>query len=63
LISNLGNNNPIKLEYFISVIKKELGKEAQKNYLPLQPGDVPKTYADIDKTKEMIGLQLISRLV
>ena len=53
-IFNLGNNNPMDLEYFISVIEKELGKKAIKNYLPLQPGDVPNTYADIDHSSELI---------
>ena len=54
-IFNLGNNNPIDLEYFISVIEKEIGKKANKNYLPLQPGDVPNTYADIDHSSNLIG--------
>lgn len=54
-VFNLGNNNPVQLEYFISIIEKELGKEAVKNYMPIQPGDVPKTFADIDKTKEKLG--------
>ena len=54
-IFNLGNNNPIDLEYFISVIEKEIGKKAIKNYLPLQPGDVPNTYADIDHSSKLIG--------
>ena len=34
--------------YFIELIEKNLGKKADKNYLPLQPGDVPETYADVD---------------
>ncbi|MEA3558872.1 MAG: NAD-dependent epimerase/dehydratase family protein, partial [Candidatus Thermoplasmatota archaeon] len=54
-IFNLGNNNPVQLEYFISLIEKELGKDAEKILLPMQPGDVPKTFADIDKTKELLG--------
>jgi UDP-glucuronate 4-epimerase len=54
-VFNLGNNNPIQLEYFISVIEKELGIQAKKNYMEIQPGDVPKTYADIEKTKKMLG--------
>lgn len=54
-IFNFGNNKPIELEYFISCMEKELGKTAIKNYLEIQPGDVPETYADIDHTKEILG--------
>ncbi len=56
-VFNLGNNRPADLEYFISLIEKELGKEAKKNYMPLQPGDVPKTYADIDHSKDLLGYE------
>lgn len=45
---NIGNNQPVKLSYFIEVIEKTLGKQAIKNFLPMQPGDVPITYADVD---------------
>jgi UDP-glucuronate 4-epimerase len=45
---NIGNNQPVSLMRFIQVIEQAMGKEAQKNLLPIQPGDVPKTYADID---------------
>ena len=47
-VYNIGNNKPVELLHFIKVIEDTLGKEAQKNLLPLQPGDVPATYADID---------------
>lgn len=47
-IYNIGNNNPVKLMDFIECIEKELGIEAKKNLLPLQPGDVPATYANVD---------------
>ncbi len=46
-IYNIGNNNPVKLLDFINAIEKALGKTAQKNMLPIQPGDVPSTYADV----------------
>jgi UDP-glucuronate 4-epimerase len=52
---NLGNSKTMKLMELISIIEEELGREAKKNYLPLQPGDVPETYADIEKTREMLG--------
>jgi UDP-glucuronate 4-epimerase len=49
---NIGNNQPVELLYFIETLEKALGKTAQLNQLPMQPGDVPATYADIsDLTK------------
>ena len=45
---NIGNNNPVELMRFIEILEDCLGKKAQKNLLPIQPGDVPETYADID---------------
>src|SRR3989338_8811455 len=53
-IINLGNSTPVDVEYFIKVIEENLGKKAQKNYLPLQPGDVVETYADIEKAKKFL---------
>lgn len=47
-IYNIGNNNPVKLMDFIEAIEKELGRVAKKNMLPLQPGDVPATYANVE---------------
>jgi len=47
-IYNIGNNEPVQLLRFISVLEDCLGRKARKNYLPVQPGDVPETYADID---------------
>lgn len=48
---NLGNNKPVELEYFISLIEKSFNRKAKKIYLDMQAGDVKETYADIDKTK------------
>jgi len=48
---NLGNNKPIKLMDFIEILEKVVGKTFEKEYLPMQPGDVHTTYADIDLTK------------
>lgn len=45
---NIGNNNPVELMHYIKVLEDCLGKQAEKNMLPLQPGDVPATYADVD---------------
>ncbi len=54
-ILNLGNNNPVELNDFISCIEKELGRTAEKILLPMQKGDVHKTYADIEKTKQLLN--------
>lgn len=52
---NIGNNNPVQLMEFIKTLENALGKEAQKNFMPMQPGDVPSTYADIDDLIQDIG--------
>jgi UDP-glucuronate 4-epimerase len=46
---NIGNNQPVELMYFIETIEKALNMKAEKNLLPIQAGDVPETYADIDE--------------
>lgn len=56
-IYNIGNNKPVKLMYMIEVLEKCLGKTAVKNMLPMQPGDVPETYADIDDLVRDVGFQ------
>ena len=50
-IYNIGNNKPVTLKRFIEVIEKSSGKIAIKNFLPMQKGDVPSTFADIDDFK------------
>ena len=47
-IYNIGSNNPVELLHFIETLEQCLGKKAVKNLLPMQPGDVPDTYADVD---------------
>lgn len=54
---NIGNNNPVELMYLIETLEKELGKKAEKNMLPLQPGDVPATYADVDALMNDVGFK------
>ncbi len=54
---NIGNNNPVDLMHFIACIEKALGLEAKKNFLPLQPGDVPKTYANVDALVADVGFK------
>jgi UDP-glucuronate 4-epimerase len=54
-IINLGNNKPVELSYMISLLEKEIGKQSEKELLPIQPGDVLHTYANISKAKELLG--------
>jgi UDP-glucuronate 4-epimerase len=56
-IYNIGNNQPIELMYFIEVLEKCLGMEAKKNVLPMQPGDVPITYADVADLMRDVGFK------
>jgi UDP-glucuronate 4-epimerase len=56
-IYNIGNNQPVELMAFIAAIEKALGKTAQKQYLDLQPGDVPATYADVDDLINDVGFK------
>jgi UDP-glucuronate 4-epimerase len=56
-IYNIGNSKPVELMHYIAVIEKCLGKNATKNLLPLQAGDVPDTYADVDALIEDTGYQ------
>jgi len=54
-IFNLGNNRMVELCYFIECLEQELGVKAQKDFLPIQAGDVPKTCANIDHAKQLLG--------
>ena len=54
---NIGNNNPVELNHFIEVLESCLGKKAKKNFLPIQPGDVLATYADVDDLKKDAGFK------
>ena len=54
-IYNIGNSNPVRLMDFIEEIEKELGLKAQKNLLPMQPGDVPSTWADVTDLTENLN--------
>ncbi len=56
-IYNIGNNNPIQLMKFINLLEECLGETAKKNFLPLQPGDVPATYADVDDLMKDVGFK------
>lgn len=54
-VFNIGNQGPVKLMDFINAIERSLGITAQKNLLPLQPGDVPATYADVSELSAWTG--------
>jgi UDP-glucuronate 4-epimerase len=56
-LQNIGNNNPVELMRLIEVLESKLGKKAEKIMLPIQPGDVPATYADIDPLIEEVGFK------
>jgi UDP-glucuronate 4-epimerase len=54
---NIGNNQPVELMHYIEVLENCLGRKAEKNLLPLQPGDVPATYADVSDLVRDVGYQ------
>ena len=54
-VYNIGNHEPVELLRLIDLIQDCLGKQAQKNLLPMQPGDVPETYADVDALVKDVG--------
>lgn len=56
-IYNIGNNQPVKLEKFISVLEDKLGKKAEKIYMEMQPGDVIRTYADVSNLEKDIDFK------
>ena len=56
-IYNIGNNRPEELMHVVAVLEQELGRAAVKQMLPMQPGDVPATYADVDDLMRDIGFR------
>ncbi|HLK58417.1 MAG TPA: NAD-dependent epimerase/dehydratase family protein, partial [Chthonomonadaceae bacterium] len=56
-VYNIGNNQPVELLHFISILEDCLGKKAKKNLLPLQPGDVLVTYADVEDLMRDTGFR------
>ncbi|MDA8431420.1 MAG: NAD-dependent epimerase [Nitrospiraceae bacterium] len=54
---NIGNNSPVELLQFIGVLEECIGKKAEKNMLPIQAGDVPATYADVDDLMRDVGFK------
>ncbi len=56
-IYNIGNNQRVALMDFIGILEKNLGRKARKNFLPLQAGDVPATFADVDDLMADVGFR------
>lgn len=56
-VFNIGNNQPTQLMSYIEALEKALGRVAVKNYLPMQPGDVPATFADTDALNQWVGFK------
>ena len=54
---NIGNNQPVTLRRFITALETALGQKAVENHLPMQPGDVPVTYADVDELIADVGFK------
>lgn len=54
-VLNVGSNSPVELGRFIELVEENLGKKAKKNLLPMQPGDVPATYADVSALEELVN--------
>lgn len=59
---NIGNNRPVMLEHFIDVLEEKLGVKALREYLPLQPGDVPETCADVDDLMRDTGFRPVTTI-
>ena len=56
-VYNIGNNQPVQLEKFISVLEEKIGKKAIRNYMEMQPGDVIRTYADTSDLEKAIDFK------
>jgi UDP-glucuronate 4-epimerase len=61
-VYNIGNSEPVNLMDYIQALEQELGKTAEKEFLPMQPGDVPDTYADVDQLMKDVGYRPGTRL-
>ena len=59
---NIGSNNPVELLRYIEILEDCLGRKAEKNLLPLQPGDVPNTYADVEALMQDVGYKPTTRI-
>ncbi len=56
-VYNIGNNDPVEVTRVVALIEQELGRKAQRELLPMQPGDVPETYADVAALEAAVGFK------
>ena len=56
-VYNIGNNQPVELLHFIDVLEQAIGRQATKNMMPIQPGDVPATFANVDDLTRDVGFK------
>ncbi len=56
-VYNIGNHSPVALETFVNTLETALGQKAVREYLPMQPGDVERTYADVSELEKAIGFK------
>jgi UDP-glucuronate 4-epimerase len=56
-VYNIGNNNPVELVEVVRLLEEAIGKKAHRELLPMQPGDVPATYADVDDLMREVGFK------
>lgn len=56
-VYNIGNNSPVELMHMIETLERVIGRPAQKRMLPMQPGDVPATYADVEDLQQDVGFR------
>ena len=54
---NIGNHRPVELMHLVACLEKELGRQAEKRFMPMQPGDVPATFADVEDLFRDVGFQ------
>jgi UDP-glucuronate 4-epimerase len=57
VVYNIGNNNPVEVVEVVRLIEEAVGREAVREYLPMQPGDVPATYADVSALEALVGFR------
>jgi UDP-glucuronate 4-epimerase len=56
-VYNIGNNSPVEVQKVVAILEQEFGCVAKKELLPMQPGDVPATYADVDDLMRDVGFR------
>ena len=56
-VYNIGNNNPVEVLEVVSLLEQTLGKKAIRELMPIQPGDVPATFADVDDLMREVGFK------